>query len=420
MFLPDQTKTDFAELLGDEKTLRKLKRTQAATGGKASTFEGGIGDFDIGGSSGCGDSACDIRHGRSDAQRNAARAISGMAAVKTEKRSYRQMAIGGIILIAMSGGLISTLWTIVDYLAGASLFPFIDVHKDQSTVEAIFNSGEPYIVYCPMTNSKALPKMLIDAGNSLPRGYNTAMLNCSAPLKYWGGLSVYQKFDMNERDIPAFVVANGEKPKQFNRNSFYNVEYFVEFAKVQTTPKFRDIESQGHFKVACTDKQRCMAIGHKGKMSKETKEAIENANSYFRLQRLVTIDTSKYAIKLNDDGLVKSLEKQMADGKTGKQYLSGLCWSGKVYDPPTSPKAFVRRITESEVYNFIKDCAAGTGLAEVTTIPTLEQKTKKEKKKNKKEKKVEPKPSNTKTTTHAPKHSQYDDDGMEIVDDDEE
>ena len=419
MFLPDQTKTDFAELLGDEKTLRKLKRTQAATGGKASTFEGGIGDFDVGGSS-CGDGACDIRHGRSDAQRNAARAISGMAAAKTEKRSYRQMAIGGIILIAMSGGLVSTLWTIVDYLAGASLFPYIDVNKDKSTVDAIFNSGEPYVVYCPMTNSKALPKMLIDAGNSLPRGFSTAMMNCSAPVKDWDGQSVYQKYDMNERDIPAFVVANGEKPKQFNRNSFYNTEYFVEFAKVQSAPKFREIESQGHFKVACTDKQRCIAIGHKGKMSKETKEAIEYANSYFRLQRLLTIDTAKYAIKLNDEGLVKSLEKQMGEGKTGKQYLSGLCWAGKIYDPPTSPRGFVRRITESELYNFIKDCVAGTGVSEVEIVPTLETKPKKDKKKKKK---VEQKQASTKTTTPAPtKHSssQYDDDGMEIVDDDEE
>ena len=418
MFLPDQTKTDFAELLGDEKTLRKLKRTQEATGGKASTFEGGIGDFDLG-AGGCGDSSCLVIHGRSDAKRNAARAISGMAAAKSEKRSYRQMAIGGILLIALSGGLLSTLWSIVDYLAGASLFPFVNVHKDQSQVESIFNSGEPYVVYCPMTNSKALPKMLIDAGNSLPRGFNTAMLNCSAPVKYWDGQSVYQKFDMNERDIPAFVVANGEKPKQFNRNSFYNVEYFVEFAKVQSTPKLREIESQGHFKVACTDKQRCVAVGHKGKLSKESKEAIEHANSFFRLQRVHTIDTSKYAIKLNDEGLVQSLEKQLADKKTGKQYLSGLCWSGKLYDPPTSPSAFVRRITGSELYNFIKDCVTGTGLAEVSTFPSLEQKSKTDKKKKKKARVETPKPSSqTKTPSASP--SQYDDDGMEIIDDDEE
>lgn len=423
MFLPDQTKTDFAELLGDEKTLRKLKKTQAATGGKASTFEGGIGDFDIGGSS-CGDGSCDIRHGRSDAQRNAAKAISGMAAAKIEKRSYRQMAIGGIMLIALSGGLISTLWTIVDYLAGASLFQFVNVHTEQARVESIFESGDPYVVYCPMTASKALPKMLIDAGNSLPRGFNTVMLNCSAPIKYWNGQSVYQKYDMNERDIPAFVVANGDKPKQFNRNSFYNVDYFVEFVKVQTTPKFREIESQGHFKVACTDKQRCVAIGHKGKLSKESKEAIESANSYFRLQKISTIDTSKYAIKLNDDGLVSSLEKQMSEGKTGKQFLSGLCWAGRVYDPPTAPRGFVRRITESELYTFLKDCVGGgTGLMEVKAVPTLELKSKKDKKKKAaSEKKEKAETGGNRVTTPAPQRaaeSQYADDGMEIIDDDE-
>jgi hypothetical protein len=416
MFIPDQTKTNFAELLGDEKTLRKIKRTQGATSNKPSIFEGGIGDVDIGD----GDSFSSAGHhshegSRRDAQRNAAKAISGLG--KTQKRSYRQMLVGAIFLIALSGGLVSTIWTIVEYLTGASLFPFVNVNLDESKMDEIFNSGQPYVVYCQIGNSKSLPKLLVDAGNMLPRGYNTAMMDCNFPVKAWDGKSVYSKFDLNDRDVPAFVVANGEKPKQFNRNSFYNVEYFVEFVKVQSIPKFQEIESQVHFKVACTDKDICLVIGHKGKLSAGTKEAIENANSYFRKSKIATIDTSKYAINL-DEVLTKSLEAQMSQGKTGKEFLSGLCYSKRSYEQSKPITGFVRRMTDSEIYQFIKDCVASNGMENLTVPPTLEVKKRSTKKSKKtEESKKEPKKRNTKPRVHKAsdnneKRSQYTDDGQ--------
>lgn len=105
MFIPDQTKNDLAELLGDEKTLRKLKKTNntasSSNSGQPSVFGGGIGDFDFG--EGCGDGACQSRHERREVQRNAAKAVSSLAK-KSEKRSWRQAAVGGVLLIALSGG----------------------------------------------------------------------------------------------------------------------------------------------------------------------------------------------------------------------------------------------------------------------------------------------------------------------------
>jgi len=295
-------------------------------------------------------------------------------------------------------------------------------------MEDIFKSGEPYVVYCQIGTSKALPKLLVDAGNMLPRGYNTAMMDCNQPVTLYGGKSVYSQYEMNDRDVPAFVVANGDKPKQFNRNSFYNVEYFVEFVKVQTTPKLKEIESQAHFKVACTDKEKCIVIGHKGKLSASAKEAIETANGYFRTTKLITIDTSKYAIKL-DEVLTKSLETQMGDGKTGKNYLSGLCYSGRSYELSKPATGFVRRITESEVYDFLKNCVGNKGLDELNSAPTLETKKKVLKKKKSSEDTSEKKSSESskkKVTTKPakqaaakqpqPSRSQYADDGMEIED----
>lgn len=60
MFIPEQSKANFAELLGDEKTLRKLKKTAASTNGKPTVF-GGIGDIPSGGER-CGDAGCDTRY----------------------------------------------------------------------------------------------------------------------------------------------------------------------------------------------------------------------------------------------------------------------------------------------------------------------------------------------------------------------
>ena len=60
MFMPDQTKANFAELLGDEKTLRKLKRTAESTSGNVSVF-GGIGEIPSKGES-CGDGNCNTRY----------------------------------------------------------------------------------------------------------------------------------------------------------------------------------------------------------------------------------------------------------------------------------------------------------------------------------------------------------------------
>jgi hypothetical protein len=256
------------------------------------------------------------------------------------------------------------------------------------------------------------------------------MMDCNVPVKAWEEKSVYAKFEMNDRDVPAFVVANGDKPKQFNRNSFYNAEYFVEFVKVQTTPKFKEIESQGHFKVACTDKEKCVVIGHKGKLSSESREAIETANSYFRTTKLVTIDTSKYAIKL-DETLTKSLEAQMAQGKTGKQFLSGLCYSNRSYELSKPSTGFVRRMTDSEIYQFLKDCVGSKGMEDLVAPPTLEIKKKDSKKRKEGSKSPEKKEKVTTKPAKGPKsakeatkqaetpRSQYADDGMEVEDIDE-
>ena len=417
MFIPDQAKTGLDELLGGEKTLRKLKKSHN-TGGRAqpSVF-GGVGDLDLG--EGCGDSSCHSRHDRRESQRNAAKAISALTK-KSEETSYRRMLLGGIFLLAMSGGLFTTVWTIVDYLTGASLYPFVNVKTDEAKLKEIFFSGEPYVVYCQAGQSKLVPKLLIEGANMLPRGFSTAMLNCGEVMPS-SGKSVYERFELDPKDMPAFVVANGEKPKQYNRNSFYNMEYFAEFAKNHAVPKMKEVGNEIQFRNYCTEKSKCVAIGHKGKLTDSTKASIESTMTYFRKQRFASIDTGKFAIKL-DDVLSASLDAQIKDGRTGKGYLSGLCVSmpDRSVDTHSPVKAMVKRVTESELYYFVKDCMADVGLQEIKKVPTLDFKVKKAKKdKSGKE------PKQNKAQSAPPKQeqkpSQYADDGMEVedVDDDE-
>ena len=414
MFIPDQTKNDLAELLGDEKTLRKLKRNNNTNGRpEESVFGGGLGGIDLD-EGGCGDAGCHSRHERRDLQRNAAKAMSAMSK-KPEKRSWKQMMVGIVLLLAMSGGVITTLWSIVDYLTGASLYPYIDVKSDEATLKEIFFGGSPYVVYCQAGKSKLVPKLLIEGANMLPRGYSTAMLNCEEPMAS-SGKSVFERFELDPKGVPAFAVANGDKPIQFNRESFYNTEYFAEFVKHQTTPKLREITSEYHFRKTCLQKDKCVVLGHKGKLSASAKEAIESANTYWRKQRVGTIDTGKFSIKL-DDVLSSHLDEQMKDGKTGKGFLSGLCLnSASKEDAPV--QGMVRRITESEVYYFIKDCMGDSGLVQLKHAPTLGPKTKtdtkkqpKKAKQSEKKKEDEPHPE-----PQSSSENQYADDGMDVED----
>lgn len=396
MFIPDQTKNDLAELLGDKKTLRKLKKTtntaSSSNSGQPSVFGGGIGDFDFG--DGCGDGACQSRHERREMQRNAAKAVSSLAK-KPEKFSWRQIAVGGVLLITLSGGLFSTVWTIVDYLTGASLFPFVDVKTQEGKLKDIFFSGEPYVVYCQAGRSKLVPKLVIEGTNMLPRGFATVMLNCDDVIPS-SGQNVFERFGIDKKEVPAFVVANGEKPKQFNRNSFYNPEYFAEFAKVQTTPKMKEVTNETQLRNLCTEQKKCVAIGHKGKLSDSSKTAIEMTMSYWRKQRFVSIDTSKFSIKL-DYALSASLKDQIDAGKTGKEFLSVLCYTmpEREVDSLSPAKASVRRATESDLYYVVKECMSGSGLSEINQVPSLEIK---KKDPSKKSTKNTSKPQETKTT----------------------
>lgn len=415
MFIPDQTKNDLAELLADEEQLKKLKQS-SNTNGRAplSALSGGIGDLDFlgAGDGGCGDSGCHSSHDRRELQRNAAKAMSSIGK-RSEKRSWRQMMVGIVLLLAMSGGIFTTLWSIVDYLTGASLFPFVDVKTQEAELNEIFFGGNPYAVYCQAGRSKLVPKLVIEGANLLPRGFSTVMLNCEDIIPV-SGTSVYERFNLNRKGMPAFVVANGEKPVQFKRESFYNSQYFAEFAKHQTIPKLKEVTNETEFRGFCTKKEKCVAIGHKGKLSESAKEAIEYANSYWRKQRVATIDTAHYAIKL-DEVLSSSLEQQMKDGKTGKGYLSGLCLetSGEGGDPDIAPKAMVRRITESEIYYFMKDCMGSSGLGEVKHVPSLEVKSGKKKTSEKKTEKPDV-PRKKAAPRPAPDGgNQYADDGME-------
>lgn len=411
MFIPEHSKTDFAELLGDTKSLKKLKSTTKNTQGKKkhSVFEDESGDIDM---DECGDGC-----GSSLSRRGG---MSGKVQIPEKRSSFRQILIGSLLLIALSGGLFSAIWTIVDYLTGASLYPYVDVKRDEDSLKRIFFSGDPYVVYCQAGKSKTVPKMLIEGANLLPRVYSTVMLNCDVKMGSTDK-NVYERFSLDPKGMPAFVVANGEKPIQFNRDSFYNADYFAEFTKNHATPKMKEVTNEIQFRSACTEKNKCVAFGHKGKLNEGLKLTIESANSHWRKQRFASIDTSRYSIRL-DEVLSASVEKQMAEGRSGKHYVSGLCFSlpDRSVDTQSPPRAMVRKLLEGDIYYFVKDCMNEEGLGEIRKVPTLDVKSASSKKSKKQDRKSEPKKTKPEPAqSKNEKGSQYADDGMEVEDMDE-
>ncbi|EEQ97388.1 hypothetical protein Pmar_PMAR029111 [Perkinsus marinus ATCC 50983] len=330
---------------------------------------------------------------KSKSQERAVAAAQKAAAKRSrdsEGFTWKKVSIGLLFLSLFSAGAFSTILTIYDFLAAG--FKNIDI-EDAPALRKVLLSGDPALVYCFDKSMKVnkVPQVLKDADRDLRGIASTYTMDCHQPLPD-SGKSIYQKYKFSNNLMPAFVVANGDRPVQLNSNSMANSQTVVEFVKVRTKPIVRFAKNAKQLDGMCLSRQKCLLIGYRTKFPDQVRKVVREAMMSHRGLRVVALDTSKYRLKI-DPAIVPSNEdsgESESKGKrTGKKSmrktLSFMCLNTpdrKVdLDGPTKGMVEVLSLVDKgkqlerdyDAVSFIKECDSGTSssMKEMLDLPSI-------------------------------------------------
>ncbi|EER02154.1 hypothetical protein Pmar_PMAR028533 [Perkinsus marinus ATCC 50983] len=265
------------------------------------------------------DKYCSSRGSKSKSQERAVAAAQKAAAKRSrdsEGFTWKKVSIGLLFLSLFSAGAFSTILTIYDFLAAG--FKNIDI-EDAPALRKVLLSGDPALVYCFDKSMKVnkVPQVLKDADRDLRGIASTYTMDCHQPLPD-SGKSIYQKYKFSNTLMPAFVVANGDRPVQLNSNSMASSQTVVEFVKVRTKPIVRFAKNAKQLDGMCLSRQKCLLIGYRTKFPDQVKKVVREAMMSHRGLRVVALDTSKYRLKL-DPAIVPSNEDSGGSESKGKR-----------------------------------------------------------------------------------------------------
>jgi hypothetical protein len=190
--MADFTKEDFEELLGGK----------SASGSKARKRVGG--SKIVGGVTGMGHDDADCDDCPSERRTPPTQATT------------RQVMIGCFFLFLLCGSGMGVFLAIYDYMTAG--FPYMDV-ADISKVKDVFHSGHPWLIYCvdKFTKGKPIPMVYIDGARASGWKVKTAVAECMDAKLPQSGKTIYERYNFTDKQIPAVLVANGNKPIQLNR-----------------------------------------------------------------------------------------------------------------------------------------------------------------------------------------------------------
>ncbi|KAF4649233.1 hypothetical protein FOL46_002019, partial [Perkinsus olseni] len=179
----------------------------------------------------------DSSESKSKSQERALAAAQKAAARRSrdsEGFTWKKASIGLLFLSLFSAGALSTVFTIYDFFAAG--FKHVDIN-DAPALRQVLLSGDPALVYCFDKSMKVnkVPPVLKETDRDLRGIASTYTMDCHEPLPDTGK-SIYQKYKFSSNLMPAFVVANGDRPIQLNPNSMASPQTVVEFTKANTKP----------------------------------------------------------------------------------------------------------------------------------------------------------------------------------------
>ncbi|EGD82342.1 hypothetical protein PTSG_11951 [Salpingoeca rosetta] len=170
--------------------------------------------------------------------------------------------------------------------------------SDQSQMQRVFLSGEPWMVYCSSKRAPEPPKEFTDAMKSLSkRGVSFGQLNCGSKLP--SGKTVASRFGIDLKSKPVIVATgNGKKAKQVPRTYTKTGTGLISFVDSFTRLRLYEPRTSQKFQEQCTRKKACVIVAHKGPLDTSTTTELYKAMEQHRTVSFVSIDTSKSRLHL--------------------------------------------------------------------------------------------------------------------------
>lgn len=311
---------------------------------------------------------------------NAKQAMKRRAASKDDRVSWKKKAGGIAAILFMCGvGLMQFLSAIFGAIAGDGITA-LDVQDTAKLKEVLFG-GEPWLIYCVNneTQGQRLPKVLEESARSLRSsiGLNVGVLSCWEPTS--SGRSVAQRFKLRTSPPLTFLIANGNKPRIMNLVGVKEAEDIERKAKPALTLEPQRIDSLKSWPAHCTSRRNCLVIGYKHQSQRDNAlSVIRPLMESHRTTRVVTLDTSFWSLKL-DDEVLKRRPRQVK----GSYRADVLCLSrdeGGSKSNGTHSGNFLGELDSGSASSFLTACEQREDLVKIGVPPRIKAKPSKPKK----------------------------------------
>ena len=389
--MADFSKEDFEELLGKGKARKRAV-------GNTSKIVGGVTDMHD------DDDCRDCPSSRSS---------------PPEKATPKQVMIGCLLLFMLCGSGIGVFLAVYDQMTAG--FPYVDV-KDIATVKDIFLSGTPWLIYCidKFTKGKPIPMVYIDGARQSGWKVKTGVAECMDVRLPQSGKTIYERYNFTDKQIPAFIVANGNKPVQLNRAAIYHANALSSFIESSIKTKLKIIFNNKDLGNGCLNRRKCVILGYKKKLKDDDRKTIERKlMTKFRDLRVVAMDTNEKTL---------SVDKALNAVKLPGQTISLLCLRNpdKSAERTTALARFESHdyFVEADVEAFFDVCSKGSDsqFTPISEAPQMKLRDKKQVTDGKKPQKTEKKDTRQlkEEAGKEDESSQVEDDVEEVVVYDEE
>lgn len=359
--MADFSKEDFEEILGKSKVRKRA--------GNSSKIIGGVTDM----------------HDYDDC-----RDCPSSRSSPPEKATPKQVMIGCLFLFLLCGSGIGVFLAVYDQMTAG--FPYVDV-TDLAKVKDIFLSGTPWLIYCvdKFTRGKPIPMVYIEGARQSGWKVKTGVADCMDARLPQSGKTIYERYNFTDKQIPAFIVANGNKPVQLTRTAIYHADALASFIETSLKTKLKIIFNNKDLASGCLNRRKCVILGYKKKLRDDDRKSIErNLMVKYRDLKVVAMDTNEKTL---------SVDKALNAVKLPGQTVTLLCLRNpdKSSDRSTALARFESQdsFVEADVEAFFDICSRGedSQFTAISEAPQMKLRDKKQVTDGKKATKTEKKES---------------------------
>lgn len=232
------------------------------------------------------------------------RAMQARARRGEEKVSWRKKAAGiGAILFLCGAGLMQAILSVAKIASGSNVHgPFDPL--DTAKMKDVLFGGDPWVVYCVdnVTVNQRLPKFLEEGAELLhSEGVKLAVIPCWEKMA--SGKTLADRFKFRPKPPVMFSVVNGDSPKLLNVGTMGEGKDLLKQVDMKKMkPRISPVQKLKAWTGSCTSRRACVVLGYKKMPALDAaKKVMEPLLPEFRSMRVVSVDTSFWQVKLEDN-----------------------------------------------------------------------------------------------------------------------